>query len=412
MKAYFSQTGLEGGQADIVLTLEAEEIFVPDDTIALGYYTSKRCWEFLDQGGWNGNEVGLPAKGQVSGSTVTFRLERDHVDFLSKNNFRLILRDAQGAGKYETVLSVDGVRKSPVKEGGVIVDGGVKKPPVEKVGGGGTVLIGPPPGSVEPNKASNGEGPEGTPEPDDSHQGEGLGSTPEPDNSHQEGPGADDPPPVKPVDSEEAAQRKGKTGAIIGGIAALLAIAGLVGFFLMRSPAGQGGIVDPPANPEPVKEADNEPVKEADKEPVKEVDKEPVMEADKEPVKVEPEKMDTRAAVTAFFAGERKGERTAEGAMRLAAELVADTPEQQDAVFRLYYYAAEEHHAPGALKCAECFDPSLPSFGNIKKDAAEAWYYYGMHADGAAAREKMKNWVQDAANRGDANAKEWLKALR
>lgn len=119
------------------------------------------------------------------------------------------------------------------------------------------------------------------------------------------------------------------------------------------------------------------------------------------------QKADAKGRVGAFFAGQR----SPEAAMKLAAELDADTPEQQDAIFRLYYYAAGEDNPEGALRYAECLDPSKPAWGTVKKDASEAWYYYGKSPDAEKARQELKAWTQAAAASGNAQAAKWLKEM-
>ena len=120
------------------------------------------------------------------------------------------------------------------------------------------------------------------------------------------------------------------------------------------------------------------------------------------------QKADARGRVGAFFAGQR----SPEAAMKLAGELDADTPEQQDAIFRLYYYAAGEDNPEGALRYAECVDPAKPAWGTVKKDAAEAWYYYGKSPDAEKSRQALMAWTQEAAAKGDAQAAKWLKEMK
>ncbi len=116
---------------------------------------------------------------------------------------------------------------------------------------------------------------------------------------------------------------------------------------------------------------------------------------------------DAKGRVGAFFAGQRDPAK----AMELAKELDADTPEQQDAIFRLYYYAAENDNPEGALSYARCIDPSQPAWGTVKKDGAEAWYYYGKTPQGQAARDELKKWTQNAAASGNADARSWLNSM-
>lgn len=116
---------------------------------------------------------------------------------------------------------------------------------------------------------------------------------------------------------------------------------------------------------------------------------------------------DARGRVRAFFAGQRN----VEGALKLAKELDANTPEQQDAIFRLYYYAAGEDSPEGSLEYAKCLDPALPAWGTIKKDGAEAYYYYGKSQAGKQAQESLMNWMRNAAASGNEQAKAWLGKL-
>ena len=106
------------------------------------------------------------------------------------------------------------------------------------------------------------------------------------------------------------------------------------------------------------------------------------------------------------------GERTPESAMKLAGELDADTVEQQDALFRLYYYAASADNPEGAQRYAECVDPSRPAWGTIGKDGAEAWYYYGKSPEGESARAALRQWAEQAAQKGDAQAAAWLREMK
>ena len=117
---------------------------------------------------------------------------------------------------------------------------------------------------------------------------------------------------------------------------------------------------------------------------------------------------DAKGRVASFFAGER----TPESAMKLAGELDADTVEQQDALFRLYYYAASADNPEGAQRYAECVDPSRPAWGTIGKDGAEAWYYYGKSPEGESARAALRQWAEQAAQKGDAQAAAWLREMK
>ncbi len=111
-----------------------------------------------------------------------------------------------------------------------------------------------------------------------------------------------------------------------------------------------------------------------------------------------------REQVMEFFAGER----SPEGAIALANSLKASSTEEEDALFRLYYYAAQAGQPEAALRYAECLDPSKPVWGTIQKDGAEAWYYYGQNPAGEQAKAALKQWTEQAAAGGNAAAVKWL----
>lgn len=118
---------------------------------------------------------------------------------------------------------------------------------------------------------------------------------------------------------------------------------------------------------------------------------------------------DTVARVNQFFAGQRDPVT----AMRLAQEVPKDTSEQKDAVFRLYYYAAQTGEPEAMRMYAESIDPSKPAWGTIKKDGAEAWAYYGRLPDGQGeeARAKLKEWTENQARTGNSAARDWLSSM-
>ena len=118
---------------------------------------------------------------------------------------------------------------------------------------------------------------------------------------------------------------------------------------------------------------------------------------------------DIKKRVSEFLSSSR---RNSETAMELADELEPTTTVEQDLVFKLYYFAAMRDNERGALKYAECLDPSKPEWGTVGKDAVEAWEHYGKSPDGSVMKQNMKNWVEAEAKKGNAQAKKWLKQLR
>ncbi|WP_301074569.1 hypothetical protein [uncultured Desulfovibrio sp.] len=120
--------------------------------------------------------------------------------------------------------------------------------------------------------------------------------------------------------------------------------------------------------------------------------------------------------VRAFFSGP---DITAAAALKLAAELPKGTPAEQDAVYRLYYFAAE-NEAPGAfLPYAACLDPAAPQWGSIDKDAAAAYAAYAKAAASDAkaakaaleAQTRLRAWLDREAAAGNARARAWLQEL-
>lgn len=120
--------------------------------------------------------------------------------------------------------------------------------------------------------------------------------------------------------------------------------------------------------------------------------------------------------VRAFF---NRPDITAAAALALAAELPKTTPAEQDAVYRLYYFAAE-HEASGAfMPYANCLDPSKPQWGSIDKDAVAAYAAYAKAAAGNAkvakaaleAQTHLHTWLDREAAAGNARARTWLQEL-
>ncbi len=121
-----------------------------------------------------------------------------------------------------------------------------------------------------------------------------------------------------------------------------------------------------------------------------------------------PSPIPIKEQVNAFLAQSRD----AEAAMQLAARLDPQTAEDQDAVFRLYFMASGQEHPEGMKRYAECIDPSMPAWGSMRKDGAEAWQYYGQIPGGREARTRLKRWTELEAGKGNAKAVEWLKKMR
>ncbi|WP_202108436.1 hypothetical protein [Succinivibrio dextrinosolvens] len=200
-------------------------------------------------------------------------------------------------------------------------------------------------------------------------------------------------------------QKKGSSLPIVLGVIGLFAVAAGVGSYFVF---GNSSSENPEAKPEaeitvePVAEPAQESEKTADAVP------EPENTPKSEPVAAEPAPLSTRQRVSQFLAS--KG--TAEEAVDLAKQLDAKSVEEQDSVFKLYYYAAMKDNSEGALKYAECLDPSYPQWGTIQKDAVEAMSYYKLHPNGSGLMENMKKWLEESAGSGNQDAQKWLRQIK
>ena len=167
----------------------------------------------------------------------------------------------------------------------------------------------------------------------------------------------------------------------------------------------------PPSEPKPEPQpAPEPPAPEPAPEPAAEI--KPVPSPESSPVTPPPVVLSVEEQVRAFFAG---SERTAARAVTLAQELAHTSPAEQDAVFRLYYFAAEQGENRILLDYAACFDPAMPAWGSIHKDAIEANRLYEKAKTSlpeAEERQKqLKQWLEQASAGGDAQAKAWLLQL-
>ncbi|MDE7241896.1 hypothetical protein [Desulfovibrio sp.] len=120
--------------------------------------------------------------------------------------------------------------------------------------------------------------------------------------------------------------------------------------------------------------------------------------------------------VRAFFSGP---DVTAKAALNLAAQLPKATPPEQDALYRLYYFAAESEAPAAFMPYAACLDPAEPQWGTIEKDAAAA---YAAYAKAAAsdpkvakaaleAQTRLRAWLERESAAGNARARAWLQEL-
>lgn len=117
--------------------------------------------------------------------------------------------------------------------------------------------------------------------------------------------------------------------------------------------------------------------------------------------------------VAQFFS---KPEHTPAQAASLSRSLPRTGKEDQNAIYRLYYYAGENGETSVLVEYAACLDPSLPQWGDLDKDAPAAWALYekarATRPEAAAAQKNLKTWLEKEANSGNTQAREWLSAIR
>lgn len=102
-------------------------------------------------------------------------------------------------------------------------------------------------------------------------------------------------------------------------------------------------------------------------------------------------------------------QRSAPEAMKLAAELKPESKEDEDTLYRLYYFGAQKGESLALKPYGEFLDPSLPAKGTIKKDAPEAWQAYGQVQD-AAAQSRLKTWLEQNQLQ-NPQAQRWLQEI-
>ncbi len=121
----------------------------------------------------------------------------------------------------------------------------------------------------------------------------------------------------------------------------------------------------------------------------------------------------TEDRVRAFFAGNN---RTPPAAAALSRELPKESAADQDAVYRLYYFAGERGESSVLMDYAACLDPGKPQWGSIGKDAPAAWDIYekakATHPEAAQAQQNLKTWLQQEAASGNAQAVGWLRQIQ
>jgi hypothetical protein len=97
--------------------------------------------------------------------------------------------------------------------------------------------------------------------------------------------------------------------------------------------------------------------------------------------------------------------------MALAREIKPESKEDQDAVFRLWYYAVQQSHSPAYLPYAKALDPTQVPWGTIRKDPLEAWTFY-RKAGAMSELSVLKAWATQESARGNRAAQGLINYLR
>ena len=411
MRAEFTQDGMNQGYARVTLTREAGDaaFYEEGDNIALGHFPGNSC-EYLCASGnrnWSGapEALALEVKPEVQGESVSFELQPAYVDSMDDGVYRVCLMGADGRVKAET----DDMPAYDVSWSGLEGTSTIKDYRLEEAR------------LREEEEAARRKEREEAERRRAEEEAAKAASAAEAGSS-EELPSLD-------AGGSAPAAPQGKSRAPLIAAAVVVALLAAGGAYFMTQggsePSAEQAEQDKAAQEkaEAEKKAAEEAAKaEAEKAAAEKAaaekaaaekaaaDKAAAEKAAAEKKAAEEAAMraDARGRVASFFAGERNPE----AAMKLAGELDADTPEQQDAIFRLYYYAAGEDNAQAAQRYAECVDPSRPAWGSISKDGAEAWYYYGKSPDGEKARASLKAWTEKAAAEGNAEAAAWLKDMK
>lgn len=391
MKADFYQDDL--GYARITLTRESSDtgFYQDGDGLALGKFTGSIC-EYLcaeGDGRWGGRAESLKLEKPpvAEEGKVSFELHPAYVDSMEDGNYNVCLLDAEGQVKAEALMSAYDIAWSGMEHTGALKD--YREEEAAK--------------AVEEAKRKAAERAEAQRRA--AEEAAKLEAEKKAANLAAEAAAAEAIPPLEAGNT----QKKSNKGLIIAAAVAIALLAGGGAYFMMsKSDAEQAAKqeqAEQAAKLEAEKKAAEEAAKaEAERKAAEEAAK---LEAEKKAAE-EAMRADAKGRVAAFFSGER----SPEAAMKLAEELDAATVEQQDALFRLYYYAASEDYPEGAKRYAECLDPSLPAWGTIGKDGAEAWYYYGKSPNGESARAALRAWAEQAAQKGDYQATEWLRKMK
>lgn len=105
------------------------------------------------------------------------------------------------------------------------------------------------------------------------------------------------------------------------------------------------------------------------------------------------------------------------GAVSLADKLKPQTKTEEDAIYRLFYYAAAENNPTAQMKYGEILDPATPAWGTIEKDGYLAWLAFQKAkeaniAGAEKAQASLEQWLADEAAKGNRQAAAWLDKIK
>lgn len=442
MRAEFDQNDLDPGYARVTLTREDSDtgFYEDGDGIAIGKYTGNTC-EYLcaaGDGRWGGSPESLKLEKPpvVEEGSVSFELRPAYVDSLEGGTYEVRLVDAAGQVKAEAVMPAYDIAWSGLEHTGTLRDyREVEAEEAKKAAEEAAKKAAEEAARKAAEEAARAEAERKAAEEAaqaDGAKASALAASIEAESlaaeeaakaeAEKAAAASADAMNIPPLEAGTGEKKSGK-GLIIAAAVVVALLAGGGAYFMMSGTgadqAAEQQQAEQAARAEAEKKAAEEAARaEAEKKAAEEAAKaEAEKKAAEEAAKAEAAKKaaeeaamraDAKGRVASFFAGER----TPESAMKLAGELDADTVEQQDALFRLYYYAASADNPEGAQRYAECVDPSRPAWGTIGKDGAEAWYYYGKSPEGESARAALRQWAEQAAQKGDAQAAAWLREMK
>ncbi len=105
-----------------------------------------------------------------------------------------------------------------------------------------------------------------------------------------------------------------------------------------------------------------------------------------------------------------------EEAARLGRELSRTSVEDKDALYRLFYFAAQKGQGTVLMDYAACLDPVHPVWGTVRKNAPRAWNIYEKAkesgiAEATAAQRTLSRWLLEEARSGNGDATKWLRQI-